>query len=176
MWQEGRRITSERSWTISNQILPELFISAALQIKESTNQCTLQGEGDEAAVEQVPAHRVWENVSIWYKDRNCHLVPLLATVLNKKHSTYHGRQKWLKALEINSLVLVWYLQGNAAKALTSDKAKSVWISDVQHNPLVKSNGESSGTNSFLLGLQTRRKQERDEWMNKWFVYFFSLKC
>lgn len=44
---------------------------------------------------------------------------------------------------------------------------SVWIRDTQHNLLIKSDGESPGTNSFLLVLQTRRRQERDEWMNEW---------
>lgn len=133
--------------------------------------------GEEAAAEQVPAHH--PNVRKFFcsiQRQNLSPHPLFATVLNETRSRYHGRQKWLQALEINSSVLVWYLPGNAAKTLTSNKAESVWIRDVQHNPLIKSDGESPGTNSFLLVLQTRRRQERDEWMNKGFVYFSSLKC
>lgn len=133
--------------------------------------------GEEAAAEQVPAHH--PNIRKFFysiQRQNLSPHPLFATVLNETRSRYHGRQKWLQALEINSSVLVWYLPGNAAKTLTSNKAESVWIRDVQHNPLIKSDGESPGTNSFLLVLQTRRRQERDEWMNKRFVYFSSLKC
>lgn len=129
--------------------------------------------GEEAAAEQVPMHQPKVKKFLYSIRRQnfCHLIPLSATVLNKTCGHYHGRQKWLKALKINSSVLAWYLQGNAAKTLTSNKAESVQIGDVQHNPLVKSDGESPGTNSFLLNLQTRRQQERDEWINGLYISF-----
>lgn len=108
--------------------------------------------------------------SIAWRGRICHLSPLWQ-LLHARHATMESR---------NDLTLsraaAQYLQGSAAKALTSDKAASVWISGAQHSPLVKSDGESPVTNSFLLALQTRKRQESAEWMNKWFVYFSFLKC
>lgn len=118
-------------------------------------------------------HTNWRsNFYIRDRDRICHLAPLLATVENKKHS----RRKAETTLSISTAWCLYSTYRGMLPRHWPPTKPSVWISEVQHNPLIKSGGESL---SYLASCSFckwgRGRKGMNGQMNTRLVYFFSLK-